>query len=200
MSETDATLAPHTDPSNDQPASLVTRAVRGDLPAEIELCRRFAPAARTYARRRLRTRESIDEFTQDVLLLFVEALRAGQIGEPERVGAFVLGICHNVARERARSRDRREALWARFGASFAFDSDERPESRPDDVAHLEDCLSQMTARAREVIRLAYVEGADNPAIASRLEMSPGNVRVFRHRSLETLRECMKRRMSWEAAG
>jgi DNA-directed RNA polymerase specialized sigma24 family protein len=49
------------------------------------------------------------------------------------------------------------------------------------------------------VRLTFVEAAEPADIAGKLALSPGNVRVLRHRSLATLRECMAKRMSWEAA-
>jgi RNA polymerase sigma factor (sigma-70 family) len=178
------------------PAALVAAAAAGDRDAEAVLCRRFAAAVRTFARRRLRGADAIDEFAQDVLLRFVQALREGAVGEPDRVGGFVLGICRNLARERARSRDRRAALWEQFGAVVEA-ADETPMGH--DFARLEDCLSQMTLRSREVIRHAYVDGATSGEIAAKLSMSEGNVRVVRHRALEALRECMSGKMTYEVA-
>ncbi|HUS30901.1 MAG TPA: hypothetical protein VMZ53_20460 [Kofleriaceae bacterium] len=105
---------------SDEPsiAVLVAAAARGDRRAEAVLCRRFAPAVRTFWRRRLHG-DAIDEASQDVLLRFVQALRTGAVTEPERVGGFVLGICRNLARERARQQERRAELWAEFGDALA---------------------------------------------------------------------------------
>lgn len=172
-------------------ADLVVRAAQGDAEAESVVCRRFAPAIRTFARRRVRNSDAVDEFTQDVLLVVVESLRSGAAESPARFAGFVLGVCHNVARERARTRDRRAALWERYGAVLvAFESDDAARSG-EDVARLEDCLSQLSDRSREVVRHAYVEGLSNVAIAEALRLSEGNVRVVRHRTLAALRECME---------
>jgi RNA polymerase sigma factor (sigma-70 family) len=178
--------------------SLVAAGVAGDRQAETTLCRRFAPAVRTFARRRLRTVDAVDEFAQDVFLRFVEALRAGQVADPERIGGFILGICRNLARERARNAERRAQLWEQFGSALAALADE-PTAAGYQVAQLEDCLSQMTHRSREVIRFAFIDGEPAAAIASRLEMSEGNVRVVRHRAIEALRDCMTTKVSWEGA-
>ena len=177
---------------------LVTAGAAGDRQAETALCRRFAPAVRTFARRRLRTVDAVEEFAQDVFLRFVEALRAGQVAEPERVGGFILGICRNLARERARNAERRAALWQEFGSALAA-LDDHPTLAGYQIAQLEDCLSQITQRSRDVIRFAFIDGEPAAQIASRLEMSEGNVRVVRHRALEALRECMTTKISWEGA-
>lgn len=184
----------------DQPAipALVSAAVAGDRRAESALITRFAAAVRTYARRRLKGADAVDEFAQEVFLRFVQALRAGQISEPERVGGFVLGICKNLARERARSAERRTELWAQFGDALASLT-EQPELASYQLSQLEDCLSQITQRSREVIKHAFVDGESAAEIAKRLEMSEGNVRVVRHRALEALRTCMTQKIFWETA-
>lgn len=140
--------------------------------------------------------DAIDELSQDVLLRFVQALRSGAVTEPERVGGFVLGICRNLARERVRQQERRNELWAEFGDALAA-----PENQPALVAYqlaqLEDCLSQMTQRTREVIRHSFIEGHSAAEIANRMSLSEGNVRVVRHRALEALRTCMSEKIFWE---
>jgi RNA polymerase sigma-70 factor (ECF subfamily) len=184
----------------DEPSveALVHAAAAGDRRAEGALCRRFAPAVRTFWRRRLQGADAIDEATQDVFLRFVQALRAGQVTEAPRVGGFILGICRNLARERARTQERRAELFAEFGSALASLQDE-PELAKYQLAQLEDCLSQVTQRSRDVIRHAFVEGASAAEIATKLEMSEGNVRVVRHRTLEALRTCMSQKLFYEVA-
>ena len=52
-------------PTVEAVATLVQQARRGLLPAESELCRRFAPAVRAFARRRLRSVEAVEESAKD---------------------------------------------------------------------------------------------------------------------------------------
>ena len=73
---------------------------------------------RLFARRRLRTPEAVDEFTQDVMLMLIEALRGGRSRTRPRLGGFVLGICRNLALDRVRQQERRDALWQQHGASW----------------------------------------------------------------------------------
>jgi RNA polymerase sigma factor (sigma-70 family) len=186
----------------EQPAisALISAASDGDRQAEGALISRFGAAVRSYARRRLRTADAVDEFAQEVFLRFVQALRAGQISEPERAGGFVLGICKNVARERARLAERRSALWEEFGTALAAVPGEgQPDLARYQIAQLEDCLSQMTQRSREVIKHAFVDGESASEIGARLAMTEGNVRVVRHRALESLRTCMSTKVFWETA-
>lgn len=180
-------------------AQLVLQARAGERAAEDTICKRFAPVVRAFARRRLRGKEAVEEFAQDVLLLTIEALRGGRIEQPERLGGFVLGICRSLAFERVRQRERRQALWDTYGAALHSVSVEAVQQEIYEVIHLEDCLSQLPRRSREVIRLGYVESRGNDEIAQELAISEANARVLRHRTLANLRECLSKRMSWEAA-
>ncbi|MBZ0233382.1 MAG: sigma-70 family RNA polymerase sigma factor [Deltaproteobacteria bacterium] len=152
---------------------------------------------RTFWRRRLRGTE-VDELTQETMLRFVQAMRRGAIADPERMGGFVLGICRNLARERVRTAERRAALFAEFSTALASLEDE-PELARYQFAQLEDCLSQISQRSRDVIRHAYIDGHSAAEIGERLAMSEGNVRVVRHRALEALRTCMAEKIFWEVA-
>jgi RNA polymerase sigma-70 factor (ECF subfamily) len=178
--------------------SLVRRVPEGDRDAEAELCRRFSPAILAFARRRLRSREAVDEFAQDVFITFIEALRRSAIEDPARVGGFVLGICRNVSLDQVRLRERRAALWAEYGHVFEPDHSDISAPAPD-AMKLEDCLGQLTQRARDVIRFSYVDALSHVEVAERLDISETNARVLRHRTLHSLRECMSKPMVWEAA-
>lgn len=179
-------------------SALVHQAAQGDRSAATAVCRLFAPVVRAFARRRVIKTDAVDEFTQDVMLVLIEALGAGKLEQPERLGGFVLGICRNLARDRARQRERREALLTEYAGNLAALAAEVPDKPTYEIIHLEDCLSSLSQRARDVVRLAYAEAMSHVDVAQALSLSEGNARVLRHRSLHALRECMSRRISWEA--
>lgn len=185
--------------ATDEPSieGLVNLAATGDRRAEAALCRKFAPAVRTFWRRRMKG-DAVDELSQEVFLRFVQALRSGAVTDPARTGGFILGICRNLAREGARTQERRAELFAQFGSALASMDDE-PELARYQLAQLEDCLSQITQRSRDVIRRAFIEGESAAEIAASMSLTEGNVRVVRHRTLETLRECMSQKIFWEVS-
>ncbi len=172
----------------------VLKALAGDRRAEEELCARLLPAVRAFAARRLRS-GSVDDFAHDALTLFVEALRAGRIEHSTAAAGFALGICRNLARERARNDERRRDLVGRFGPTaadlLAWDKELLVRRE-----HLEDCYSQLTGKARHVIRATFCEDAADQDIAQALSITPANVRIIRHRSLLALRSCLDRPISW----
>lgn len=151
---------------------------------------------RAFAARRLAT-SAVEDFAHDVLLLVIDALRSGRIDSPQHVASFALGVCRNLARERARSSERRHALLAQFGMT---EDDLVVYDAPITLsrARLEDCLSQLTDRARLVVRATFCEDEDDAPIAERLAISATNVRVIRHRALAALRQCLEGPLSWEA--
>jgi len=188
----DAPLASAGSPPSVDP--LAARALSGDLDAERELCRRLLPVMRAFAARRLRS-SSVEDFAHDALTLFIEALRGGRIQDGSKLAAFALGICRNLARERARTDDRRRELSERFlptEADFAAWDTSLPVRRE----HLEDCYSQLTARARQVVRATFCEDAADSDIAGTLGLSEANVRIIRHRTLAALRSCLDKPISW----
>lgn len=174
----------------------LARVASGDRAAEAMLCERFVPAIRLFARRRLRTKDAVDELVQDVLLIFVEAMRRGAVEDPERIGGFVLGICRNLARDRAKQRERREQLVEQFGADLVPLDADAPSTGTDETMRLEDCVSSLSLRARTLLHLSYYESKSHHEIAAELEVSEANARVMRHRTIEALRECMKKPLSW----
>lgn len=181
----------------DDAGSLALRAHGGDRHAERELCARLGPAVRAFARRRLRGRAAVEDFTQDVMVLFVEALRDGRIEDPARAGGFALGICRNLARDRARTRDRRREVIERL---YEAPEPVMPwEPVLFERARLEDCVSQLTQRARGVLRHSFGDDSPDAEIATTLAITEANVRVIRHRSLAALRECVEGTLSWERA-
>lgn len=173
---------------------LVQRALSGDASAEREVCTRLLPVVRAFAARRLRP-SSVEDFAHDALLLFIEALREGRIQDGSRLAAFALGICRNLARERARTDDRRQELSERYAPTAAdFAAWDAPLVVKKE--HLEDCYSQLTERARRVMRGTFCDDAVDSEIARALALTEANVRIIRHRTLAALRSCLDKPISW----
>jgi RNA polymerase sigma-70 factor (ECF subfamily) len=160
-----------------------------DAPAaEAELFRRLAPRVRLYGLRHLRDPAAADDLVQEVLLLMLERLRAGRVRQPERLASFVLGASRLVIRNQRRGRRRREGLLDRFGAAFPRYAE--PEGLPLDRRRLRDCLGRLSERERGILVLTFYAEQTSREIATRLGLTPENVRTLRHRSFARLRECV----------
>jgi len=82
--------------------------------AESELYRRFAPRVRLYGLKHLRDREAADDLAQQVMLIVIERLRAGEVRDPDQVASFVLGTSRMVSVGLRRTEARRDQLLGRF--------------------------------------------------------------------------------------
>ena len=155
---------------------------------EAELYRRFAPRVRFYGRRHLADDSAADDLAQEVLLLTIERLRAGEVRRPEEIGSFILGTSRMMARGAHRVARRREALAARF-------LEPAVDTAPSFVAALDvprvaACLRALAERDRLVVVLTFYADREAPRIADDLGVSPGAVRVIRHRAMARLRDCV----------
>jgi RNA polymerase sigma-70 factor (ECF subfamily) len=159
-----------------------------DSVAEAELYRRLAPRVRLYGLRHLRDRQAAADLAQQVLLMTLERLRAGEVREPEKIASFVLGASRMTVIEMRRGTRRREALLETW--SDATEAFEVPEPLVLDPDRLAGCLGALSERERSVVVLTFF--ADKPAdeVGAELAISAGNVRVIRHRALARLRGCL----------
>ncbi len=167
---------------------------RPDAAAEAELYRRLAPRVRLYGLRHLRDRTAAADLAQQVLLMTIERLRAGEVREPERIASFVLGAARMTAMEMQRGERRREELLGTWAPAFAGATEgeavEMAEPLVLDRDRLAGCLEGLAERERSVVVLSFF--ADKPAdeVGAELGITGGNVRVIRHRALGRLRDCM----------
>jgi RNA polymerase sigma-70 factor (ECF subfamily) len=155
--------------------------------SEARFCAEFAPRIRVFARRHLREPHAVDDFTQEILLVVIEAMRAGRIEHPDRLGAYVAGVCRMTLRDSWRNARRRADLFERFGPDLP---DAAQGREPLDTARLAECLEKLADKERRVVVLTFYAGKDAAQIAADTGLTAGNVRVVRHRALTRLHGCV----------
>jgi RNA polymerase sigma-70 factor (ECF subfamily) len=155
---------------------------------ESELYRRFAPRVRLYGRRHLRGDAGADDLAQEVLLLTIERLRAGEVQKLDQVGSFILGTSRMMCHSERRIARRREALAARF-VDVSVET-AAPSLSALDAPRVAACLRGLAERDRLVLLLTYYAEREAPRIAADLNLSPGAVRAIRHRAIAHLRDCV----------
>jgi RNA polymerase sigma-70 factor (ECF subfamily) len=174
----------------------LARAVAGTkagqaVDAESELYRRFAPRVRLYGLKHLRDRAAADDLAQQVMLIVIERLRAGEVREPDQVASFVLSTSRMVAVGLRRTASRREHLLGRF------DSRQEDTVTPDecsiDAARIAPCLAAIGERERTILLLTFYAEKSSDEIGKALGMTSGAVRVGRHRALASMRTCLQAR-------
>ena len=175
--------------SDEALARRIADGVAGSTDAEeAELYGRYAPRVRLYGRRHLQNEGAADDLAQDVLLLTIERLHAGEVRQPDQIGSFILGTSRMMAHSERRVTRRREALAARF-------MEPALETAPEVVAALDvrrvaACLRALAERDRLVVLLTFYADREAPRIAEDLGVSPGAVRAIRHRAMARLRDCV----------
>jgi len=165
-------------------------AAAGDHPArdeEAELCRRYGRRLVAFGRRRLGSEDAGRDLAQEALVVTIERLRAGRVREPERIGAFILGVARTLA-------GRRRARDARLAPIDAADRDLVASSvaSPDPIARtrVRGCLEELAEKQRAVVLLTFYAEQSSGDIAASLGLSSENVRVIRHRGVARLRDCL----------
>ena len=157
---------------------------------ESELYRRFARRVRLYGLKHLRDEAAAEDLAQEVLLVTIERLRAGEVRSPDEIGSFILGTSRMLADSTQRKTRRREDLTAQFHAPELY---AEPVVASGDIAVVERCLDVLTERDRRVLVLTFYAEKTSPEIAEELGVTGTVVRVARHRALERLRECVRLR-------
>ncbi|HYC36276.1 MAG TPA: sigma-70 family RNA polymerase sigma factor [Usitatibacter sp.] len=159
-----------------------------DGQAEAALYRLLAPRVRLYGRRHLRDDEAAADLMQQVMVMAIEKLRAGELREPERIASFAFGACRMVTMEMRRGERRREALLEKYGADLAIADIAVPPRL--DEAKVAACLKRLAERERAVLIASFDEEEPAEKVGATLGLTAGNVRVIRHRALQRLRECV----------
>ncbi len=161
----------------------------GSADAEAELCRRFAQRIRLYGLRHLRSAAGAADLVQDVLLMTLTKLRAGELRDSGKLASFILGTCRQMVIDGRRGGQRRERILENFAAHFTELVQENEESL--DVARLEQCLARLAERERSVLVMTFYDDRPADEVGAALGISAGNVRVIRHRGIEKLRLCVE---------
>ena len=168
-------------------------AAPGMAPAEeSELYRRFARRVQLFGRKHLRDEAAADDLAQQVLLLTIERLRAGEVRNPDEIGSFILSTTRMTAESIRRKTRRRETLTAQFHVQQLYAA---PAAECADIGAVERCLHQLAERDRRVLVLTFYAERTSGEIAGELGVTGTVVRVARHRALARLRECVGQQRS-----
>ena len=187
--------ASSTSADGDLARAIASAAPGGAHTEESELYRRFAPRVRLYGRKHLRDEGAADDLAQQVLLVTIERLRAGEIRNPEEIGSFILGTSRLLADATRRKIRRRENLTAQFHRPQVY---AEPATQTDDIEAVARCLQSLGERDRTVLVLTFYAEKSSPEIAEELGVTGTVVRVARHRALERLRNCVGARRARES--
>jgi RNA polymerase sigma-70 factor, ECF subfamily len=159
--------------------------------AEGELYRRFARRIRLFGVRHLQDDMAADDLAQQVMLIAIERLRAGEIRNPDEIGSFILSTSRMVATGLRRTERRREHLQMRIEVNEPVDLPR--DERLFDADRIRPCLASLRERERTILLLTYYVERSATEIAVAMRMTAGAVRVARHRAVAAMRDCLEAR-------
>ncbi len=175
-------------------AAYVNRLMAGDCTTEEHFTEYFGVLLNLKLRNRLRSTQLVEDIRQETLLRVLRIVRAKGIEHPERLGAFVHAVCHNVLLEQLRVEGRHP--------HFAEDSPEPVDSRVDIEApiHNEEMrasidaiLDALPAKDRSILRMLFLEEIPKEQICAQLGVDQDYLRVLLHRAKARFRaEFIKR--------
>jgi len=179
----------------DRPDGDLAREVAGSpaghaAAAEGELYRRFARRIRLFGLKHLHDDMAADDLAQQVMLIAIERLRAGEIRNPDEIGSFILSTSRMVATGLRRTERRRQHLQQRVEV---IEMDLPVDARVFDADRLRPCLGSLRERERMILLLTFYAERSAVEIAGSMGMTAGAVRVARHRAVAAMRDCLEER-------
>jgi len=169
-------------------AELARRIAAGEArEEEAELCRRFGRRLVYFGKRLLASEDRAHDLAQDALLLTLQKLRAGEVRQPERIGAFILGVARTMATRRWGEDKRIEPLDEAEGRMVSGSL-----TPPDPIARSKvvPCVEGLPEKHRAVIVLSFYGEQSSAEVADSLGLTRNHVRVLRHRGVAQLRDCL----------
>ncbi len=176
---------------------LVERIQAGDPAGMERLYSVFGCGVRFYLWRQLGSQD-VDDKVHDTFLIVVQAIRRGELRDPERLMGFVRTV---VRRQVAAHIDqvvhsRKQQAELDLGLSV---TDERQNPEDDLIARqqreiMKEILRSMSPRDREVLTRFYLQGHSQERICREMQLSENQYRLLKSRAKARFGELGKRRL------
>jgi RNA polymerase sigma-70 factor, ECF subfamily len=176
---------------------LVSRIQRGDESGMEDLYRLFARGIRFYLCRQLGLQE-LDDKVHDTFLIVVQAIRRGDLREPDRLMGFVRTV---VRRQVAAHIDqvvhsRRDELHLDVGVRVV-DGRRNPEQNmafQQKVDFMLEILNQLSERDREILTRFYLHEETQEEICQEMNLTETQFRLLKSRAKARFGELGKRKL------
>jgi RNA polymerase sigma factor (sigma-70 family) len=161
---------------------------------QLEAVERLRLGLQIMALRALGDPDAAEEAVQETLVRTLEALRKGRLRDPQKLGAFARGIARHVIADALSARRRQVPLQAVSQTKRSSGSD-NPLSTlisTEERDRVRQALTQLSARDREILHLAFFEGLTPIEIAERSGEPALRIRKRKSRALRRLREAFRK--------
>jgi RNA polymerase sigma-70 factor (ECF subfamily) len=152
---------------------------------------RFHARLLIFGMRRLGNRADAEDMAQDALQRVAKALDENRLREPGALPAFVFQTARHVCQQWLRNRGRERRALASYGSGASEVDDSAPLTDLIDVERrraVRLAMQSLAPEDRHLLERLYALDADPDDLARELEISPGALRVRKHRALKRLSE------------
>jgi RNA polymerase sigma factor (sigma-70 family) len=174
---------------------LAERVRAGDSSAEDELIRIFHPPVVALLVCRTHDREVSRDLAQDVLIAALQAVRAGSVNDPEKLGTYIQGIARNLAnnyiRTRTIQRQREDELPPELGDRIAAPLRRADLDETEREKAVLRALEGLEASDRNVLRMT-LDGRQPREIAKFMNIRADLVRQRKLRAIQKIKDSMRK--------
>ena len=172
---------------------MVSWRAESDNPDELagSLSEHFFERLQLFAARRIRDTAAAEEVAQETLRRALEALRSGKVVNRDALPAFLFETARNICLQRYRTAAREARafeLMVGSGETGAGNTQHPLDTliAAEEVQNVRQALAALAQDDSELLLWSYRDGLDAGEIGQRLGISPGAVRVRRHRAMARL--------------
>jgi RNA polymerase sigma-70 factor (ECF subfamily) len=154
---------------------------------------RFHARLLIFGMRRLGNRADAEDMAQDALQRVAKALDENRLREPGALPGFVFQTARHVCQQWLRNRGRERRALANYGSGASEVDDSAPLTDLIDVERrraVRLALQSLAAEDRQLLECLYALDSDPEDLARELGITPGALRVRKHRALKRLSEVL----------
>jgi len=171
---------------------------QGDPAGEEALYQNLVGGARLFLQRRLGTAD-IDDKVHDLFLTIVDAIRRGEIREPERLMGFVRTVLYrqlNLEVSRLiRSRETTSGIEAADRLSGSGPTPEQQTLAHEKIALMKQVLREMSDRDFEVLARSYLREQPAERICLEMGLTPTQFQLLKSRAKARLADLMQSKLA-----
>jgi RNA polymerase sigma-70 factor, ECF subfamily len=159
------------------------------FPSPEALSAQFWDRIRVFAARRVKDLALAEDVAQETLRRVLDAIAADRVRNPDALPAFVFQTARHICMQRARSETREAAALERLhrsGDTPGVTDALRDLVTEEERTAVRRALAMLEARDQTLLHLLYFEQVEAAEAAHRLGVSPGALRVRKHRALARL--------------
>jgi RNA polymerase sigma-70 factor, ECF subfamily len=167
----------------------VERLSGGDPQIESHFIAYFSRLLCAKLRTRIRSPQSIDDLQQETFLRVFRTLRKQGLTNPERLGAFVNGVCNNVVWEHYRASTRVAQISGEppDGRSRELDPEQQIQTQ-ERSRTIYEALRTLPPKDREILKMIFLEERHKDEVCRIFGVDRRYLRVLLHRAKNRFRE------------